>query len=560
MADRWGLSAYPLSAEYRARLDRQFGDSLRSVVLAEMPHASPWSLVATLRRVRAPEGYVLLEDGGSNPLVPVLKFLLSLTRCTRLAVIDASLRPSPFTRLAGLLEAGALMWGTIAGVWSAVLCFVELQALQRVSGPPNRGSVSLHRAAFLRTNLWFGLKAGGSVGHVAGIVNSLARRSERVDVLSPDVPPMLSEKAAVVIIPAAQRHGYPYELNYYAYHRRFVRRARAVLAGTKPGFLYHRLSLGSYAGVSLARSLGIPLVLEYNGSEVWVSEHWGSRLRFPRLARLAEDVPLRLADVITTVSDVLGDELRARGVADERIVVHPNGVDPATFDPARFSSDERIALRARYGLRAEDVVCTFVGTFGRWHGVALLAEAIRELVATDEAWLRAHRVRFLLVGDGLCMSQVRQTIEGAAARYVTLTGLVPQQTAAAYLAASDVLLSPHVPNPDGSRFFGSPTKLFEYMAMAKAIVASDLEQIGQVLCPAARAAELPQMPDPGAVAILTTPGNAGELIAGIRFLSERPAVRDRLGVNARARVLAHYTWDHNVAALVSRVRTLYGAA
>jgi len=44
----------------------------------------------------------------------------------------------------------------------------------------------------------------------------------------------------------------------------------------------------------------------------------------------------------------------------------------------------------------------------------------------------------------------------------------------------DILLSPHVPLEDGKRpFFGSPTKLFEYMAMGNGIVASRLGQIGE---------------------------------------------------------------------------------
>ena len=44
--------------------------------------------------------------------------------------------------------------------------------------------------------------------------------------------------------------------------------------------------------------------------------------------------------------------------------------------------------------------------------------------------------------------------------------------------------SPHSSHMRDSKFFGSPTKVFEYMALGGGIVASDLEQIGQVLSPA----------------------------------------------------------------------------
>jgi glycosyltransferase involved in cell wall biosynthesis len=302
----------------------------------------------------------------------------------------------------------------------------------------------------------------------------------------------------------------------------------------------------------------VPVIVEYNGSEVWVSRHWGRRLRFERLASTAEAVALRCADLVTVVSDPLADEVRAHGVPDARILVHPNGVDTDLFDPARFGDGDCIELRRRAGIAADATVCTFVGTFGRWHGVEVLAAAIRALYA-DREWMARHRVHFLLIGDGAMMPLARREL-GALTGAVTFAGLRPQAETPGWLAASDILLSPHVPNADGSRFFGSPTKLFEYMAMARPIVASALEQIADVLTPAFAASALPEAGAPVEVgdrlAVVTTPGRVDEFIAGVRFLVDRPDVRAGLGVNARRAAQTRYTWDANVGAMLERCRQL----
>jgi glycosyltransferase involved in cell wall biosynthesis len=281
-------------------------------------------------------------------------------------------------------------------------------------------------------------------------------------------------------------------------------------------------------------------------------------LRDPALAELAEEVSLKHAHLVVTISDVLRDELIERGVPAERIVTYPNCIDPHVFDPQRFSEEENAVLRARYNIAPDAIVGTFVGTFGQWHGVEVLAAAIRQLVDDDAEWLRRHKVHFLLVGDGLNMPKVREILEGEKyAPFHTLTGLVPQDQAPSHLAVSDFLLSPHAPNADGSRFFGSPTKLFEYMAMGKGIVASDLDQIGEVLSPSLPVSQtLPEHDlDAGddaaeAIAVLCRPGDVAELARGIRFVVEHPNWRRHLGDNARRKALAHYTWDHHVAAIL----------
>src|SRR5262249_2480351 len=131
--------------------------------------------------------------------------------------------------------------------------------------------------------------------------------------------------------------------------------------------------------------------------------------------------------------------------------------------------------RAELGISNDEILAGFVGTFGPWHGVLTLAEAIT-LMPTDS------KVRFLLVGAGRFRDEVESMIRAAGKEdLVIFTGHLEHERVPGMLDACDILLSPHVPLADGSEFFGSPTKLFEYMAMGKAIVASRLGQIGDVL-------------------------------------------------------------------------------
>jgi len=120
---------------------------------------------------------------------------------------------------------------------------------------------------------------------------------------------------------------------------------------------------------------------------------------------------------------------------------------------------------------------------------------------------------------------------------------VPQEEAPDYLAACDLFASPHLPNPDGTRFFGSPTKLFEYMAMGKGIVASDLEQIGEVL-------------ETERTALLVPPADPAALGAALSRLISDSALRERLGSEGRRAAIARHTWERNAATILEQVRFL----
>ncbi len=555
------LSVYPVPRSVVAALERGCAGTFdEQRCLADLRRASPLKVWGALRQIRPETLWVLAGDTRQNPYGTLLLLLSTLTRARRLRALAFDGDSRPLGRIAtASQQAAQLALGTVRGFLSLLLAGRELRALNREP----RGDFTLAgaqpRISYLKTNLWFGVQAGGSVGHVAGVVNSLHRRGYPTTVTSIEKLPTLDPDVPVLEITVGATNGLPLEIGTYTFDRRFTRRALEALS-TPPELIYQRCCLANYSGVKLSRRQRVPLVVEYNGSEVWVARHWGNPLIFDKTAQCCEDVMLRHAHVVVVVSEVSRQELIARGLEDARIVCYPNCVDPAVYRSERFSPEERRAARAAFDIPQDAQVALFLGTFGPWHGVEVLAETIRDLAQTRLAWLEEMRLVFLLIGDGQLMPRIRETLRDVPAAIYRLAGLVPQAEAPRHLAAADILLSPHVPNPDGTRFFGSPTKLFEYMAMGKAIIASDLEQIGAVLAPSHHVGRqgLPKSEEDlaGSCALLTTPGSAQDLVSALEYLTPRPELRARLGQAARARVLERYTWDRHVDAILERVRRL----
>jgi glycosyltransferase involved in cell wall biosynthesis len=116
------------------------------------------------------------------------------------------------------------------------------------------------------------------------------------------------------------------------------------------------------------------------------------------------------------------------------------------------------------------------------------------------------------------------------------------------MRAADIYISPHASHMTDSKFFGSPTKLFEYMALAGGIVASDLEQIGVILSPSLRPSDFTHgVPDAARNrAVLCKPGDIDDFVAGVVALVRHPEICAALGQNARAAAQEHFSWKRHV--------------
>lgn len=361
---------------------------------------------------------------------------------------------------------------------------------------------------------------GGMRTHVAGFMSGAAALGHKLKFL---VSAAESDDPETLVISPSPLFGATKAL--FELWNNLVFAVRGLLLSTvsagESDFIYQRYSRFSWAGVLLSAVTGLPLALEYNGSEVWISKQWDPiGLRW--LLKRFEQLNLRAADLIFVVSGVERRNLIEAGVGSAKVIVNPNGVDTDRFHPDCGGP----AIRRELGIE-DQIVVGFVGTFGPWHGAPVLAEAATRINVPGE------RFHFVFVGSGEQRAQTESIIESAAVS-ATFTGSVSHEKVPAYLDACDILASPHVPSTDGSEFFGSPTKLFEYLAMGKGIVASRLGQVGEVIID-------------GENGLLVEPGDADGLARAIERLAGDGELRARLGAAARETAIERYTWRHNAA-------------
>jgi glycosyltransferase involved in cell wall biosynthesis len=395
---------------------------------------------------------------------------------------------------------------------------------------------ALTKLVYLRPAVGSSSGVGGSVTHSHGVIRAL--QGEGVRVYANTTDPVIAETAALESEP-------PCKWRVVATPRltkavpvsaalggdvALVRAALPVAA--KVDAIYQRHARFSLAGAMLAWLSRKPLILEYNGSEVYKGRYWNPT-PFRRRLALCEDAAIAAAAQVIVVSEVDQRLLVEKGIEAERVLVNPNGVDASRF--ARDGGDE---TRCEHGIDRNAFVIGFVGTFGPWHGAPILAQAFAPVAEEN---INAH---LLLVGDGPELDPTLRILRTKSLQNrTTSTGHVLPGDVPRYLDACDVLVAPHIPLPGSVDFFGSPTKLFEYMAAGKAIVASRLGQIGDVL-------------DHGATGWLVKPGDVSELSTALRILSESPEQRRELGANARRRASERHSWQENARRIVQSYQNL----
>lgn len=194
----------------------------------------------------------------------------------------------------------------------------------------------------------------------------------------------------------------------------------------------------------------------------------------------------------------------------DEIRIAPNGADLERYNHLPIPSAARFEL----GL-PEGPTAVYSGHFYAGRGMGLLFELAQRLPQVNFLWVGGRPAE---------VEQWRVRLAERGSNNVLLTGFVENQRLPLYQAAGDVLLMPYERSISGSSGgnsveIASPMKMFEYMAAGRAILASDLPVLHEVLNPANSVFCPPEDVDAWTLALdalLTDPARRAQLMAQTR--------------------------------------------
>jgi glycosyltransferase involved in cell wall biosynthesis len=305
--------------------------------------------------------------------------------------------------------------------------------------------------------------------HISEMVTAFRKLGHKVLLVGPATDEVNSINATFSALSAVKRifRGPFYELLELGYNIYGFKIMWRAIKNFHPDLIYDRYITFNYSCIAAGQMFKIPVFLEVNAPLAYERAcESDERLFFKKLAMTLEKKICSKAVKTFVVSSPLKKYLISNGIQKKKIVVIPNGVNTQKFYPVDKTKD----LLKNLSFLEDDVVIGFVGILRPWHGIDILLKGF-EIV-----FKRIKKARLLIVGDG----NIRKDIENQAKEMgfttaMHITGRVPHKQIRNYIALFDIAVSPK------ATFYASPMKIPEYMALGKAVVAPDMDNIRDLL-------------------------------------------------------------------------------
>jgi glycosyltransferase involved in cell wall biosynthesis len=302
-----------------------------------------------------------------------------------------------------------------------------------------------------------------------------------------------------------------------------IKRLKTVINEFQPDIVYGQTHKAMYDLGKLRFNAGPKLIADIHGdlpAYRW-EQTWESSLKravgFVR-GKVKEGISAKNIDGFSVVSQSLVTSFEKY---NKPVQLLWGGVDIEVFKPVLLSPSDMIKV-------------VYAGNYNPYHGITTLVSAAKYLAEKNEAF------HFTFVGDVAKYPEIKNALQKIDPKYVTLTGLVPYEEVPKLLGQADILIVPRTTSRTAVTTY--PSKLSEYMAMGKPIIAMGVGEVRNVI-------------KDMETGLIISPSSTNELVTALSLLKE-PEIRQKIGEKARLFAENHLSWPRicdNLVGLFGRV-------
>ena len=225
------------------------------------------------------------------------------------------------------------------------------------------------------------------------------------------------------------------------------------------------------------------------------------------------------AHKVVAISQALKDYLQSQGISEDKIQVVPNAVDTQLFKPVDPDAELTNQLQVE-----NRTVVGFIGSLTGYEGVDLIIKAVSRLINAGLP------LSLIIVGAGYAEKDLKKLASGAeAGRHIHFTGKVPFEQVNRYYSLVDIFPFPRKDLPVCRLV--PPLKILESMAMDKAVIASNLPPLTEIVTHEQ-------------TGLICEPDDEHSLAQAIEELASSDELRSKLGQRAGQWARENRSWKH----------------
>ena len=274
---------------------------------------------------------------------------------------------------------------------------------------------------------------------------------------------------------------------------------------------------------AIAKHFSIPSIYEVRGlweiTRISRQPEFKDSEYFQMMSNL-ETASASEATYIFAITTALGEEMEKRSSSIQNVGFLPNGVHSNRFVP----KPRNLELKSKLGMEPDTIVLGYIGSLVSYEGLDLLLEALPVVKRETNA-----DFKMMIVGDGAYMDKLQTLCTNLGLdNDVIFAGRVPHEEVEDYYSIVDIAPFPRLPLPVTEMV--SPLKPFEAMAMEKAVLASNVDALKEIV-------------SHKNTGLLFSKGDSDDLSSKIIQLLENQTLRLDLGKKARIWVEENRDWS-----------------